>query len=82
MSLAVELYAACVQLDVALAATRPPLINYTLAGSTNLFVLAARLYPGQDATLRAQDILALNRIPNPFAIPAGTVLRLARPTAS
>ena len=35
----------------------------------------------EDATLRAQDILALNRVPNPFAIPAGTVLRLARPTS-
>lgn len=81
VSAAVELYATCVQLDVALAATRPPLINYTVNGATNLFVLAARLYPGQDATLRAQDMLVLNRIPNPFAIPAGTVLRVARPTA-
>jgi len=80
VSAAVELYAACVQLDVALAATRPPLIPYTLDGATNLFVLAARLYPGQ-AILRANDILALNRVPNPFSVPVGTVLQLARPTA-
>ena len=82
MSAAVEVYAACVQLDVALAAARPPIVNYTVSGPVNLFVLAARLYPDKDAQLGAQDILALNRIPAPFAIPAGTVLRLPRPTAA
>ena len=80
VSAAVELYAACVGLDRAVAATRPPIIEYRLTGTTNLFVLAARLYPGQDATLRAQDLLALNRITTPLSIPAGTVLRLPRPT--
>lgn len=81
VSAAVEVYGACVQLDDALAAMRPAIVDYPIAGSISLFVLVARLYPGEDAQRRAQDLLALNRIPNPLAIPPGTKLRLPRPTA-
>ena len=79
---AVALYGACVQLDIALAANRPPVVEFRVAGASPLLPLVARLYPGQDVWARAQDLLALNRIPNPLWIPTGTLLRVPRPPAS
>lgn len=80
VSRAVEIYGACVQLDRVVAASRPPIIEHRVDGPVNLFVLAARLYGAAQARARAQEILAINRIPDPAFIPPGFRLRIARPT--
>lgn len=67
--------ASCLVLDAALTAARPPTIRFVVPELTDLVTLAQRRY-GRNALARASDILALNRIPNPAAIPSGTVIRI------
>lgn len=79
IQLATQVYASCLQLADAVAAQQPPMINYTVPGTTNVLALAALFY-GTDAPNRVGEILANNRIPKPYAIPPGTVLLMASPT--
>jgi prophage DNA circulation protein len=79
ISLVEQLYAACLALADAVAASKPIIVEYVVPGTTDIATLAAKLY-GPDAFDRLDEILTLNRIANPFAIPAGTVLRVATPT--
>jgi prophage DNA circulation protein len=72
-----ESLAACYVLANAVQAARPPTIVHTVALLTDVVTLAQELY-GQNAPQRALDIMALNHIPNPAAIPSGT--RLLVPT--
>jgi hypothetical protein len=76
----VDAYAAAVVADRALAQSRPPVIRYVVAGPISLYVLAADLYGAALARQKATEIAQLNRLPDPLWIPAGTELRLARPT--
>jgi hypothetical protein len=57
----------------ALAAARPPTILITVTELTDLITLCVSRY-GDAALSRASDVMALNSIPNPAAIPAGTRL--------
>jgi prophage DNA circulation protein len=68
-------YAACLDLADAVMAARPPIIEFVLPGPTSIAVLAAQRY-GSDAISRIDEILSLNVIPTPTAIPAGTKLIL------
>jgi len=68
-------YSACLQLNEAAIASRPPVIRYTVPATMNIATLAAFLY-GEKALERIPDLLNLNRIPNPGAIPGGTVVLL------
>jgi prophage DNA circulation protein len=69
-----EALAACFVLADALAAARPPTILYTVPALVDVMTLAQQRYGATTARARASDILGLNRIPNPAAIPAGTQL--------
>lgn len=79
LMLAERLNDACGQLDDALGELRPEIIHYTVPGMTSLATLCGLFY-GKDATARMDEILALNRIANPGAIPGGAVLVLVAPT--
>lgn len=70
-----ETAAACLLLGEAVIAARPPVIVYTVPELMNLVVLTQRRY-GKNAAARADDIIGLNHIANPAAIPAGTRLRI------
>jgi len=63
--------------DRAVAGT-PTTIAYSVQSRTSLSRLIATVYGGGSRALDAQ-ILALNRIPTPHAIPQGAVLRLPSP---
>lgn len=63
--------------DRAVAGT-PTTITYSVQSRTSLSRLIATVYGGGSRALDAQ-ILALNRIPTPHAIPQGAVLRLPSP---
>lgn len=63
--------------DRAVAGT-PTTIAYSVQSRTSLSRLIATVYGGGSRALDAQ-ILALNRIPTPHAIPQGVVLRLPSP---
>lgn len=63
--------------DRAVAGT-PTTIAYSVPSRTSLSRLIATVYGGGSRALDAQ-ILALNRIPTPHAIPQGVVLRLPSP---
>ena len=63
--------------DRAVAGT-PTTITYSVQSRTSLSRLIATVYGGGSRALDAQ-ILALNRIPTPHAIPQGVVLRLPSP---
>jgi hypothetical protein len=67
--------ASCIVLSDALAASRPPVIAYRVPAVIDLLTLCQLRYK-KNAAARAQDILSLNRISNPAAIPSGTVLRI------
>lgn len=71
-----EVVYACRILSDALAAARPPTITYLVTRTIDVVRLATILYPDSDAYSRASEILALNRIPTPGAIRAGTRLRI------
>jgi prophage DNA circulation protein len=64
---------ACLTLSDALQASRPPVVVFTVPQLTDVITLAQRKYE-RDALQYASQILAMNRIPNPAAIPAGTKL--------
>lgn len=76
-----ELYSAVLELDEAVAALRPTLIEFTVPGLTSLAALSARLYGAADAQSRMDEMLTLNRIPNPGALPGGATLLISAPTA-
>jgi hypothetical protein len=65
---------ACLVLDSAIKQSRPPVIQVTITELIDLITFCQRRYPNSDPLARASEIMALNRIPNPAAIPAGTVL--------
>ena len=71
-----EVLSACYVLAEALAAERPPTVIYVVPRRLDLMRIATNLYPDSDAYARASEILALNQIPNPGAIPAGVRLRV------
>jgi prophage DNA circulation protein len=71
-------YAACQDLADAVLAARPPVIEFVVPGTTSIAVIAADRY-GRDAIGRIDEILALNLVPDPTAIAAGT--RLLLPSA-
>lgn len=66
---------ACLVLSAALQAARPPTIQYTFPRMMNLVEFCQIRYR-ENADARAADILQLNRITNPAAIPAGTTLTI------
>jgi hypothetical protein len=70
----------CLTLSEAVAATQPPVVNYTVPAPMNVVVLAQRLIRewemDRDALEYASIIIGLNRIQNPAMISAGTVLRV------
>jgi prophage DNA circulation protein len=68
-----ETLAACLLLSDAVAAARPPVIPFIVPEIIDVITLAQRRY-GKDAAARASEILSLNKIHNPAAIPAGTQL--------
>lgn len=53
----------------------PRIIEITVLAPTNVYTLAARTYPGENAEQRAEQILNLNDIPNPARIEVGTRLK-------
>ena len=73
-----ELLASCLSLSDALEAARPPTKSYTVPALTDVISLAQLLRADSTSARNvlafASDILNLNRIANPAAIPAGTVL--------
>src|SRR5262249_1481127 len=73
-----EMVASCLALSDALAAAAPPTAQYTVPALTDVITLAQELRnessSGRSVFSFVSDILNLNRIPNPAAIPAGTVL--------
>jgi prophage DNA circulation protein len=75
-----QIYAACLALADALESSKPTIVSYTVGGDTNIAALAAALY-GRDGYGKIDELCTLNRIPNPFLITAGTVLRIASPVA-
>lgn len=72
-------HALCVEVVEAYRDSKPPLSEYTVPGDLDVLALASLLY-GPDAQARVEELLALNRIPNPYRIPAGTVLTISSPT--
>lgn len=71
--------ALCIDTATAYEASKPPLLQYTVASNTDVLTLASLLY-GPQASARVSEILSLNRIANPYNITAGTVLLLSTPT--
>lgn len=71
-------YSDCLELHDSIAALRPFIISYTVPSKTTLATVISTLYTS-DAEQHAAEIGLLNRIPNPAAIPGGTVLRVVAP---
>jgi hypothetical protein len=79
-----QLHDDCVRLDAAVRTTSAPaLILYAVPSTTHIATLAVRFY-GTDGLARIDEIIANNPgiIPNPAAIPAGAMLRMAPPTVA
>ena len=76
-----QLYAAALTLMLSIAASRPALVTYVVPLDTNVTSLVATLY-GADGLSRVDEVLRLNRVPDPFRIPAGTRLQVPTPTNS
>lgn len=74
-----RLYASCLLLMESVSASRPALVTYVVPATASVATIAATLY-GADALDRIDEILLLNRVPNPLAVPAGTRLQLSTPT--
>jgi hypothetical protein len=68
-------YAACLDLADEIALETTGFQVHTVMGMTSIAVLAASLY-GAQAIKKIDQILQLNNLPDPTAIPAGTVLIL------
>lgn len=60
-------------------ASKPTVITFTVPSLMSIQTIATRLY-GKDAQSHIQEILSLNNIPNPAAIPIGRVLLISAPT--
>jgi prophage DNA circulation protein len=77
-----QVYDACTLLDDSVKELRPKLTVYTVPMTIPLMTLAAQFYK-RDAQTRADEIRLNNpgKIKNPAAIPAGTQLLMATPTA-
>lgn len=63
-----------------LAAGRPPIVEYRCSSVVSLSVLAQQLYLSRARSM-VPELLRLNRIERPFALPAGTTLLLPDPAA-
>lgn len=74
-----QLYAECVALAASASAARASPIRYTVPMTMHVATLCATFY-GADGAARIDEVLALNRIPRPYAIRSGTVLTLPAPT--
>lgn len=70
-----EMVASCLILNEAVLATRPPVIVITIPKLTDIVTFCQQRYP-DNAISRANDILGMNKIINPAAIPAGTRLSI------
>ena len=84
LALVEQLYDDCAALAVGTASVLgPKLITHSVPSMTHIAVLATRLY-GSDGLSRIDEILANNpgAIPNPAAIEAGTLLRVAPRTVT
>jgi hypothetical protein len=66
-----ELISTALVLEEAVKAARPPIIIFTITEITNLIVFCQKRYKA-NAVARAEEIMGMNHIPNPAAIPAGT----------
>lgn len=73
-------YAHSVRLYNVVLAQRPPTVDFIVPTAMPLTVIAVRIY-GKDARARIGEIYQLNRIPRPYWIPAGTVLKILAPVA-
>lgn len=74
-----QMVAACLDLADALKADKPTLLRFVTSALTDVISIATQFYPGEDAAARASQLMSINRIHNPAAISAGTVLyRYAR----
>lgn len=69
----------CIASYNAVLAGRPPIIERTLRGTISLTHLTAALYGGKHSKDMRDELLRLNRIPRPWAIPPGTRLLLPDP---
>jgi prophage DNA circulation protein len=78
LAAAEQVYASALNLDTAIRSVSPPLITYVVPGLCHVAELAAALY-GPDSAGYIEQILTRNRIPNPFAIRAGTLLEVVSP---
>lgn len=68
-------HSACVELDEAIQYNHPTLEDFVVPATMPLATLAALRY-GKNAKTGMDEMLTLNRIADPHAIPAGTVLRV------
>lgn len=74
-----QVYASCLQLQDSVAALKPPVILFPVATAMSLAQVAVALY-GKDARAKVPELRSLNRrIPTPYWIPQGTVLRAVAP---
>lgn len=72
--------AGCLSLQESVNAARPPVVTYTVPAPGNLIIVAQRFLSSRgidgDAVALASEILALNHVPNPASVAAGTKLRV------
>ncbi len=68
-------YASCLRMQYSILAIRQVAQPFTVQGTMTAGAVASRVFPGTGAS-RVDQILALNRIPNPYAIPPGTRLKV------
>lgn len=63
----------------AAVSSRPPVVSFLVPGGMSIHRLCASLYGGKHAKAMVQELLNLNRIPNPYHIPPGVTLLLSDP---
>ena len=73
-----QVYSSCLQLQDAITALKPPVILFPVGTAMSLVQVAVTLY-GKDARRKVPEIRSLNRIPTPYWIPGGTVLKVVAP---
>lgn len=71
-------YAACLQLYQSVQDQKPAVVDFTVPATMSLNQVLVRLY-GAQAQANKVNLKVLNRIPTPYAIPGGTVLRVTVP---
>lgn len=74
-----RLYAECLALAATVEASRPTVVTYVVPATTSVAAIAATFY-GAEGKARVDEVLTLNRVADPHAVPAGTRLRLSAPT--